>query len=186
MRKKSILIIIFYFAATIWTGCLYSDGNRKPEAVSFLGKELFSPVLNKNVESLFLKKLEKALSDYKQDPGRSESIIWFGRRTAYLGHFRKAINIFSEGIRKHPDEAQFYRHRGHRYISLRELDKAIADLKHAAGLIKGKSDIVEPDGIPNKQNIPLSTLHSNIWYHLGLAYYLREILRMRVNHTESV
>ncbi|NNJ87934.1 MAG: hypothetical protein HKP53_00905, partial [Eudoraea sp.] len=29
------------------------------------------------------------------------------------------------------------------------------------------------DGIPNARNIPVSTLHGNIWYHLGLAYYLK-------------
>ena len=27
--------------------------------------------------------------------------------------------------------------------------------------------------MPNAQNIPISTLHGNIWYHLGLAYYLK-------------
>ena len=26
--------------------------------------------------------------------------------------------------------------------------------------------------MPNARGIPVSTLHSNIWYHLGLAYYL--------------
>ncbi|MEM8933900.1 MAG: hypothetical protein AAGE94_22100, partial [Acidobacteriota bacterium] len=30
-----------------------------------------------------------------------------------------------------------------------------------------------PDGIPNARNSPTSTLHSNVWYHLGLARYLR-------------
>jgi hypothetical protein len=28
--------------------------------------------------------------------------------------------------------------------------------------------------MPNAQNIPVSTLHGNIWYHLGLAYYLKQ------------
>jgi tetratricopeptide (TPR) repeat protein len=74
---------------------------------------------------------------------------------------------------KHPDDARFYRHRGHRYISIRELDRAIADLEHAALLIAGTEDEVEPDGAPNPAGIPVSTLHSNIWYHLGLAYYLK-------------
>ncbi|MFC1514096.1 tol-pal system YbgF family protein, partial [candidate division KSB1 bacterium] len=27
-------------------------------------------------------------------------------------------------------------------------------------------------GMPNARNIPVSSLHTNIWYHLGLAYYL--------------
>ena len=37
----------------------------------------------------------------------------------------------------------------------------------------GRPDEIEPDGLPNTRNIPTSTLQSNIWYHLGLAYYLR-------------
>jgi tetratricopeptide (TPR) repeat protein len=40
-------------------------------------------------------------------------------------------------------------------------------------LVKGKPDQIEPDGQPNARNIPTSTLQSNIWYHLGLAYYLK-------------
>src|SRR4029434_3393277 len=47
------------------------------------------------------------------------------------------------------------------------------DFKKAAKLIKGKPDEIEPDGLPNARNIPTSTLHSNIWYHLGLARYLK-------------
>ncbi|HLA95107.1 MAG TPA: tetratricopeptide repeat protein, partial [Pyrinomonadaceae bacterium] len=49
----------------------------------------------------------------------------------------------------------------------------IKDLEKAAQLINGKADVIEPDGIPNGRNIPTSTLQSNIWYHLGLAYYLK-------------
>ena len=40
-------------------------------------------------------------------------------------------------------------------------------------MIAGKPDEIEPDGLPNAKNIPTSTLQSNIWYHLGLAYYLK-------------
>jgi hypothetical protein len=53
------------------------------------------------------------------------------------------------------------------------LDKAVADLERAAEMIAGKPDEIEPDGMPNAKNIPLSTLHTNIWYHLGLAHYLK-------------
>ncbi len=66
-----------------------------------------------------------------------------------------------------------YRHRGHRLITVREFDAAIADLELAAALVRGKPDEVEPDGMPNAYGIPTSTLQSNIWYHLGLAYYLK-------------
>lgn len=106
------------------------------------------------------------------NPEDAEALIWYGRRTAYLGQYREAIRIYSEGIDKFPDDARLYRHRGHRYISLREYDKAIADLEKASVLIAGTDNEIEPDGMPNAQNIPVSTLHGNIWYHLGLAYYL--------------
>ncbi len=119
-----------------------------------------------------LAQYEEAKKNYKVNPEDVENIIWYGRRTAYLGQYCQAIDIFSEGIEKHPDEPRLYRHRGHRYISLREYDLAISDLKRAAELIEGTDDEVEPDGMPNALNIPVSSLHGNIWYHLGLAYYL--------------
>ena len=114
-----------------------------------------------------------ALEEYKKDSSRADAIIWYGRRTAYLGYYADAIDIFSRGIDLHPNDARMYRHRGHRYITMRCLDLAIADLEKAAQLITNKTDEVEPDGMPNAKNIPTSTLQSNIWYHLGLAYYLK-------------
>ncbi|HEY0243327.1 MAG TPA: tetratricopeptide repeat protein, partial [Gemmatimonadaceae bacterium] len=45
--------------------------------------------------------------------------------------------------------------------------------ERAARLVSGKPDEVEPDGQPNARNIPIGTLHSNIDYHLALAYYLK-------------
>ena len=76
-------------------------------------------------------------------------------------------------LKNHPRDARMYRHRGHRFISIRCFDDAITDFKKAASLIKGRPDVVEPDGLPNAKNIPTSTLQSNIWYHLGLAQYLK-------------
>ena len=35
-----------------------------------------------------------------------------------------------------------------------------------------RPDEIEQDGAPNAAGIPRSTIQSNIWYHLGLAYYL--------------
>ena len=47
----------------------------------------------------------------------------------------------------------------------------------AIELVAGNVDQIEPDGLPNKNNIPLTTLHGNIWYHLGLAYYLKNDMK---------
>lgn len=110
---------------------------------------------------------------YLKNANDADALIWYGRRTAYLGKYQEAIDIYTTGIRKHPKDARMYRHRGHRYISLRQYDAAIKDFRMAARLIQGQEDQVEQDGLPNDRNIPLSTLHGNIWYHLGLAYYLK-------------
>lgn len=118
-------------------------------------------------------KLAQAQEALRKNPDDADALIWVGRRTAYLGRYQEAIEIFSQGIAKHPDDARFYRHRGHRYITVRDLGPAIRDFEKAARLIEGKPDEVEPDGLPNAKNIPTSTLQSNIWYHLGLAYYLQ-------------
>lgn len=118
---------------------------------------------------------------YEAEPNNPEALIWWGRRLAYLGRFTQAIEVYSTGIKKFPSDARLYRHRGHRYITLRKFDLAIADLQKAAGLIKGKPDEVEPDGQPNARNIPTSTLQFNIWYHLGLAQYLSGRYRSALN-----
>jgi tetratricopeptide (TPR) repeat protein len=117
-------------------------------------------------------KLKEAQTQYEANPKNADAIIWLGRRLAYLGRFTDAIDTFTKGAALFPTDARFYRHRGHRRITLRQFNLAIADLKKASELVKGKPDEIEPDGQPNARNIPTSTLQFNIWYHLGLAYYL--------------
>lgn len=86
---------------------------------------------------------------------------------------RESLEVYSRGLARYPDNPWLYRHRGHRYISVRDFPAAIRDLERATMLVQGKPDIVEEDGQPNTQNKPIGTLHSNIGYHLALAYYLQ-------------
>jgi tetratricopeptide (TPR) repeat protein/dienelactone hydrolase len=143
------------------------------EATALTGEQLFRNVPTGATARRMAEQLADARRAWRNAPGNADSIIWYGRRTAYPGRFNEAIAIFTAGIAKFPNDARFYRHRGHRYLSVRNLDAAIADFEKAATLVRGKKDEVEPDGAPNARGIPTSTLHSNIWYHLGLAYYLK-------------
>lgn len=143
------------------------------QGVSLLGDTLRTPALPPDVLADRLARLAEARAAHDAAPDDPDAIIWLGRRLAYLGAYRRAIEVFTEGIRKHPEDARMYRHRGHRHITTRRLDRAVEDLERAARLIEGTEDRVEPDGLPNERGIPTSTLHSNIWYHLGLARYLR-------------
>ncbi|MCW9707035.1 tetratricopeptide repeat protein [Fodinibius salsisoli] len=145
----------------------------KYQAITALGDTLYAPPLTPETKSRFESNLKTARSNYETNSDNIENIIWYGRRTAYLGNYQQAIQIFSGGIETHPKDARLYRHRGHRYITIRQFDQAIEDLKRAGELVYGEEDQVEPDGIPNDQDNPRSTLHTNIWYHLGLAYYLK-------------
>ena len=142
------------------------------EAMSLAGEALFPPALSPDVSLRLEANLAEARAVFERDPTDPEASIWLGRRTAYLGRYQDAIQIYTRGITHHPNDARLYRHRGHRYLSTRKFELAIADLEKAAELIDGVPDEVEPDGQPNDRNIPTSTSHTNIWYHLGLPYYL--------------
>lgn len=143
----------------------------KPEATSLSGKPLYPIALaNKAKLDADLAQAEKDLAAKPNDP---EAIIWVGRRLGYLWRYQDAIAMFSKGVAAHPNNPKMYRHRGHRYITTRQFDRAIADFEKATTLIKGMPDEIEPDGAPNPSGKPRSTLHFNIWYHLGLSYYLK-------------
>lgn len=170
MRALSFVLFIFL---------LYSCGPKTENSSSNepLTENNFTTPLGKTFvvpdpPEKLLSQYEDAKFTYESNPDDLEGLIWYGRRAAYIGRYREAIDIYSKGIEKFPNEAKLYRHRGHRYISLREYDKAIADLEKAAELIQGTENEIEPDGMPNAMNILVSSLHGNIYYHLGLAYYL--------------
>ena len=143
------------------------------EAISLLGEPLHPPEAAPDIAARREQDIAAALADYESDPEDADAIIWLGRRIGYTGRYRDAIRVFSEGIFKHVDDPRMYRHRGHRWISVREFDRAIEDLSHVAALVEGQPDEVEPDGQPNERGIPTSTLQSNIHYHLALAHYLK-------------
>lgn len=145
---------------------------RTPEATSLLGKPLLAPSISPERTAALEKDLAAAQAALEKDPGSADAIIWVGRRMAYLGRYRDAIGVFTTGVSKHPSDPRMLRHRGHRYLTTRQFDKAIVDLTKAAALVKGRPDEVEPDGQPNAKNTPTSTLTTNIYYHLGLAHYL--------------
>lgn len=159
-----ILFCLFFFvafaSAQTTSTCLESAQEIRPQ-------------LSAEAQKSFEQKLAEAKVLFDKNPKDADAIIWFGRRTAYLGRYKEAIEIYTKGISIHPNDARLYRHRGHRFITLRCFDDAVKDFERAAKLIKGKPDEIEPDGMPNAKNIPTSTLQSNIWYHLGLSFYLK-------------
>jgi tetratricopeptide (TPR) repeat protein len=116
-----------------------------PEYVSPSGAKFYAQADEKNVVSEAEKKLA-------EDPKNMELLLALGRAQASVWRYRDAIATYTRGLAIDPKHAMLYRHRGHRYITLRMFDKAVKDLEMAAKLNDRDFDI---------------------WYHLGLAHYLR-------------
>ncbi len=141
------------------------------QTISLLGDTLKTDI--QGIPERYLIRIDSLNKLAYQEDRMVDHMIWEARKTAYAGDYRQAVELFTDAINEFPDEPRLYRHRGHRYITLRAFDLAIDDFQRAARLFKDQPDITEKDGLPNEQNIPLSTLQTNTWYHLGLAHYLK-------------
>lgn len=176
MNQLQFLILIL-IPLSLLTACSErTELEPVPEGVqgySLLGDTLETQDVTPEMFDEQNEKLMEALTEYRSDPDNADAIIWMGRRTAYLGQYREAIRIFTEGISKFPEDPRMYRHRGHRFLTLRKFDLAIEDFEQAKVLMESMPDQVESDGLPNELNQPTSTLKSNVYYHKGLAHYLK-------------
>ena len=170
MKRPAILTLLI--AASACASTRHAPASSF-EAVSLQGDTLRQLPLASATRERYEQQLTEARAALAQHPDDPDALIWVGRRLGYLGHFAEAIETFGEGVKRFPSDARFLRHRGHRYISIRQLDRAVADLELATALVNNKPDEIEPDGQPNARNQPIGTLQSNIAYHLGLAYYLQ-------------
>lgn len=177
---KRILFAISIFLMGIW-GCEPDvkltpppENKARIEAVGFSGTAYHAvqdaPVVQVRKDSM----LNIAYQNFLKDSTNLENIIWYGRRLAYLTRYQEAIAVFTRGMKHHPESPELYRHRGHRHLSVRKPAEAVKDLMKAALLVGDRPIQIEPDGIPNRLNQPLSSLQFNIWYHLGLAHYLQQ------------
>lgn len=177
MRKITPIILIVLFACQPPNRSEVSNATEAVEKdptkiYSFMNQELPPKELSEEARSLYQKNLTKAKEELDASPDSLDLIIWYARRLAYIGRYLDAIDVYSDGIAKYPLSYRLRRHRGHRYITTRQLNEAIQDYEMAAYYSINAENAIEPDGLPNKLNQPLGNDKFNIWYHFGLAYYL--------------
>ena len=139
MRNARPLLLTAFFAAT-W---LTSAAGQTPEYRSPAGVTYVSQPDTGGVA-----RAESALAAAPRDVHR---IVQLGIAQSAIRRYREAIATFSRGIAIAPDSGILYRWRGHRYLSVRMLDSARADLEHGLSLD--------------------STLYG-CWYHLGVVKYV--------------
>ena len=94
----------------------------------------------------------RAEAALKADPKNVERYIQLGVAQSGARQFREAIQTFTRGMAVAPDDAMLYRWRGHRYLSVRELDKAQADLS---------------------KGLQLDSTNYGCLYHLGIVRFAR-------------
>jgi tetratricopeptide (TPR) repeat protein len=76
----------------------------------------------------------RAESALAAEPDNVERIIALGLAQSGIRRYREAIETFTRGLALAPDNPVLYRWRGHRYLSVRELDRARADLERGLEL----------------------------------------------------
>jgi tetratricopeptide (TPR) repeat protein len=86
------------------------------------------------------------------DPKNITRIIDLGVAESGARQFREAIATFTRGLEIEPNHALLLRWRGHRYLSVREFDRAFADLTRGGALD--------------------NTIYG-IFYHLGVIQFVR-------------
>ena len=96
--------------------------------------------------------IARAQAALAADSTNVDLLIRLGIAQSGARQFREAIQTFSRGLARAPENAMLYRWRGHRYLSVRELDRAEADF--ARGLA-------------------LDSANYGIWYHLGVVRFVR-------------
>src|SRR2546427_8858240 len=96
--------------------------------------------------------IARAESALAADPRNVDRIIALGVAQSGVRQYREAIETFTRGLNIAPNNALLYRWRGHRYLSTRQLDRAVDDLTPGARLG--------------------STLHG-LWYHLRIVRFAR-------------
>jgi len=93
----------------------------------------------------------RAASALAADPRDVDRLIELGLAQSGARQFREAIQTFTRALAIAPDNAVLYRWRGHRYLSVREFDRAMEDF--------------------TRGNRTDSTIYG-IWYHLGIVRYV--------------
>ena len=116
----------------------------EPELTTLLGRAVYARADTDGA-------IAKADAALAVEPGNIDLVLAAARARDVALQFHRAIEMYTRGLALAPTDVRLWRFRGHRYISTRRFDLAIADLQQAVALAPSSFD---------------ST------YHLALAHYL--------------
>lgn len=115
--------------------------------------------------------IREAKAAYEAEPS-IDNTTWYGRVLGYNGLMKEAVEVYTAGLRRHAESAKLYRHRAHRYFSLREFDKSIEDGLKSAELYESRPlerERLGPEYFPSTPDV----VQFYTYYHLGQAYFAK-------------
>jgi tetratricopeptide (TPR) repeat protein len=141
---------IFIAASAILLGCHNSPpAGPAPTAPSLQYRSPAGVEYRSQRDTGAIARAESALA---ANPRNVDRIIQLGVAQSGVRQYREAIATFTRGLAIAPNDARLYRWRGHRYVSVREFDRAMNDLTHGSRL---------------------DSTNYGIWYHLGIVRFAR-------------
>jgi tetratricopeptide (TPR) repeat protein len=146
MRARRIAVAsLVLVAVAAAPAAAQTPGDRRHELTTLLGREVFARPDSDGA-------IATADAAVAADPGNVDLILAAARARDVALQFHAAIEVYTRGLAIAPKDVRLLRFRGHRYISVRQFDRAVADLQRAAALAPSSFDVT---------------------YHLALAHYLR-------------
>ena len=139
MKIIRMVCALSCFAIAVTSASAQSVQYRSPAGVTYRSQPDTGPIA-------------RAKAALDADPRNVQRLIALGVAQSGARQFREAIATFTRGLAIAPNEPMLYRWRGHRYLSVREFDKAMADLT---------------------RGYKLDSTNYGILYHLGVLRFLK-------------
>ena len=149
---------------------------RGAQALSLLGDTLWSIRFPSMEGQVRVRRLVEAQRRARTDPGDQAAQLLLGRRTAEMGRFREALEIYQTAIDADATDARLWRRQGELLLLLREPDRAADRLEQAVARAKAHPSAKEFLESDDGGLVGTSILHGSYWL-LGVAHYVRGDLR---------
>lgn len=163
VRSASLpLLLMLYGSSLSCNGSVEPTADSKEttaagaEVESLLGEPLYA---RKDLEGI-VAQADRLVAEQPND--LAVLLVAAGTRVE-LWRYHEAIDLYTKAVEMAPEDWRPYRYRGHRYISIRQFDKAIRDLERARELAPHSFDVA---------------------YHLGLALFLEGRFEEAANEYE--
>ena len=143
------------------------------EGRSLLNENLDEINMPKETQQFRTNHLRLSQANFNTKSDTLPYIIEYGKALAAVGQMRAAIEVFNDGLSIYTESHELLRYRGHAFLMIREINQAIEDLQQAAFYARHSSKTADFPGFEQSSYASRFTMQYNIWYYLGVAFYVK-------------